>query len=105
MRLDDILRLRVGVHWISVGVFVEIDGLYEKATAARLDALATTRTLTEDVVAHEAASRFRDALRTVDKTLNLNRRRRADALHLGESTLTRENYARCALRDEKLHRF
>ena len=105
MRLDDILRLCIGVHRISVGVFVEIDGLYEKATAARLHAFATARALPEYVMAHEAASRFRDALRAVDKALNLYGRRRTDALHLGKRALAREDNARRALRDEKLHRF
>ena len=74
-------------------VLIKVDGLNLELSAARLVAFSPAGGLSEYLVAHEAAPRFCDALRTVNEALDFNRRLRDDFLYLGERAFTRENDA------------
>jgi hypothetical protein len=74
-------------------VLIKVDGLNLKLSAARLMTFSPASGLSEYLVTHEAAPRFRNALRAVNEALDFDRRLRDDFLYLGERAFTRENDA------------
>jgi hypothetical protein len=54
-------------------ILIKVNRLNLKLPTARLMTFAAARGFTEYLVAHQTAPRLGDALRTVNKTLDLNR--------------------------------